>query len=501
MSESHHDKQQETERLRGRITAARSKIRQAVANVCHKVSDRAVECWDKTAAVFGKVRGAVARHPVSPLLYVTVLAVAIGAIAFNGMYTRAYVVNVDGQEVAVIENEAQLEAIVNNVETRVASILGEDYDYDAEITVVPTYTAVSEFSDAGVVEDSLFASIGALVDAYAISVDGRELGYAATREDLQGLLDEIAQPYLNENTISYDFVEHVELFPVELPANTEYNLDDLRAVLTACSVEEAYYTIQRGDTFNAVAYSLDMTPAELKALNPDVDINKLYVGQVLMIQQAVPYLSVMTVTDETYEEVIASPVEYIETADLYVGNTSVKERGTDGLAEVNAQVTYVNGVERERTVISSTTLQEPTTTYMYTGTTPKPATASKGYFIWPLRGTITSGYGYRYIFGAYSFHSGIDIAAPYGTTVKAADGGTVTYAGWRGSYGNLVVITHDNGMQTYYAHNSSILVSVGTKVYQGQAIARVGATGTATGYHCHFEVRVNGSSVNPYNYL
>ena len=288
---------------------------------------------------------------------------------------------------------------------------------------------------------------------------------------------------------------------MELPANTEYNLDDLRAVLTACSVEEAYYTIQRGDTFNAVAYSLDMTPAELKALNPDVDINKLYVGQVLMIQQAVPYLSVMTVTDETYEEVIASPVEYIETADLYVGNTSVKERGTDGLAEVNAQVTYVNGVERERTVISSTTLQEPTTTYMYTGTTPKPATASKGYFIWPLRGTITSGYGYRYIFGAYSFHSGIDIAAPYGTTVKAADGGTVTYAGWRGSYGNLVVITHDNGMQTYYAHNSSILVSVGTKVYQGQAIARVGATGTATGYHCHFEVRVNGSSVNPYNYL
>ena len=83
----------------------------------------------------------------------------------------------------------------------------------------------------------------------------------------------------------------------------------------------------------------------------------------------------------------------------------------------------------------------------------------------------------------------------------AADGGTVTYAGYRGSYGNLVIITHDNGTQTYYGHNSSLTVSVGDKVYKGQQVARAGSTGRSTGVHCHFEVRINGTSVNPLSYL
>ena len=77
----------------------------------------------------------------------------------------------------------------------------------------------------------------------------------------------------------------------------------------------------------------------------------------------------------------------------------------------------------------------------------------------------------------------------------------LTFAGYKGSYGNLVVITHDNGTQTYYGHNSSLLVSAGQKVSKGQAIARAGSTGRSTGTHCHFEVRVRGSAVNPLNYL
>ena len=87
------------------------------------------------------------------------------------------------------------------------------------------------------------------------------------------------------------------------------------------------------------------------------------------------------------------------------------------------------------------------------------------------------------------------------TELIEADGGTVTFAGYKGSYGNLVVITHDNGTQTYYGHNSSLLVSAGQKVSKGQTIARAGSTGRSTGTHCHFEVRVRGSAVNPLNYL
>ena len=208
-----------------------------------------------------------------------------------------------------------------------------------------------------------------------------------------------------------------------------------------------------------------------------------------------------TYATETYTQTIPYEVTQLNDASLQEGRQQVLTAGSDGEMLCTAQVTYVNGVEQEREVVTSATLKEATTTYMYTGTTPRPKTASNGYYIWPVSGTITSGYGYRYIFGAYSWHSGIDIAAPYGTVVKAADGGTVTFAGWRGSYGKLVIITHDDGSQTYYAHNSSFLVKAGDKVYQGQPICKIGLTGTTTGYHLHFEIRINGKTVNPRSYL
>lgn len=485
-----HDLKEKAKQLRGGLAAAWDKTRAAAARG-----------RDSSRVFFKKARKAVVRHPVSPLLYLAVLAVAIGAVVFDGMYSRAYVLEVDGQQVGVIADEAELDTIVSDVEARVADILGEEYDYDAEITLTPAFAAAGEVSDTEEVAATLFDNVGALMDAYAISIDGYEIGYAGTQAELERMLEEIARPYCTQDTVEHSFAERVEIYPMQVPSNTEFDLEVLRNTLTGYRVEENTYVVQQGDTFNAIAYSLDMAPAGLAELNPDVDPNTLYVDQKLVIQQAIPYLSVRTVDHETYEETIESPVEYIDTPDLYEGETSVKEEGTDGVAQVSAEVTYLNGVEEARTVLKTTTVQEATTTYIYRGTTPKPVTASNGYFIWPVNGTITSYYGGRYIFGSYDFHLGLDIACPYGTAIQAADGGTVTYSGWKGSYGNLVVITHDNGMQTYYAHNSSLLVSVGDKVYQGQTIAAAGMTGSATGYHCHFEVRVNGSTVNPLSYL
>ena len=212
-------------------------------------------------------------------------------------------------------------------------------------------------------------------------------------------------------------------------------------------------------------------------------------------------LSVQTVENVTYTQAIECPIQEVEDSSLYIGDTRVITRGVEGEEEVNATVTYVNGQETARTVNSTTTLREPTTTVMAVGTKEKPRTASTGSYQWPIYGRITSYFGGRYIFGSYSYHSGIDISASYGAAVCAADGGTVTYAGYRGSYGNLVIITHDNGTQTYYGHNSSLTVSAGDKVYKGQQIARAGSTGRSTGVHCHFEIRINGTSVNPLSYL
>lgn len=466
-----------------------------------KASEWGKENWEKAGVVASRVRVRVDRHPVSPLLYITLLCVGIGAVAFNGMYTKAYVAYVNGEEVGVVSSEEELSSIVGNVETRVASVLGEEYSYDAEITLAPTYLDAGTQTNARAVEDALFEDTGAMMNAYAVSVDGQELGYAQTSEELQTMLDNVTEPYLNEQTVEHHFTQDVEIYEVEVPSNTQFTPDTLQSTLSGNKEEAEYVTVERGDTFNSIAEAAGLTGDELQALNPDADSSQLTAGDQLLVKQAVPMLTVETVVTETYEETIQSPVEYVDNPNLYEGTTRLKAAGQDGVEKIEARITCINGQETQREEVSRTTVQEATTTYMYQGTKEKPATASTGSFIWPLSGTITSRFGYRDIFGSTSFHSGLDIAAPYGTQISAADGGTVTFAGWRGSYGQTVIITHDDGTVTYYAHCSSLLVNAGDKVYQGQAIARVGMTGTATGYHCHFEVRVNGKSVNPENYL
>ena len=121
-------------------------------------------------------------------------------------------------------------------------------------------------------------------------------------------------------------------------------------------------------------------------------------------------------------------------------------------------------------------------------------------FIKPVSGTITSRVGHRSSIRSGA-HTGLDIAASHGTPIKAAASGTVVFSGRKGSYGNLVILSHGNGVQTYYAHCSSINVSTGQSVSQGQVVGRVGSTGNSTGNHLHLEVRQNGVVLNPEYYI
>jgi murein DD-endopeptidase MepM/ murein hydrolase activator NlpD len=124
-------------------------------------------------------------------------------------------------------------------------------------------------------------------------------------------------------------------------------------------------------------------------------------------------------------------------------------------------------------------------------------TPSAAGLIWPVNGPVTSPFGYRW----GRLHAGIDIGVPYGTPIHAAAGGTVVLAGWVGGYGNYTCIDHGGGLATCYAHQSSFAVSAGAQVAQGQVIGYVGSTGHSFGAHLHFEVRINGTPVDPLGYL
>ena len=157
-------------------------------------------------------------------------------------------------------------------------------------------------------------------------------------------------------------------------------------------------------------------------------------------------------------------------------------------------IEHMRSLQEQSATLAARIRSAQSSSVVVPGPTGQPSAAG---FIWPVHGVLTSGYGWRW----GRMHEGIDLAVGMGTPVVAVAAGTVIVAGWFGGYGNLVVVDHGNGVSTAYGHNSSVTVGVGQFVAQGQLIAYSGNTGHSTGPHVHFEVRINGTAVDPLGYL
>ena len=205
------------------------------------------------------------------------------------------------------------------------------------------------------------------------------------------------------------------------------------------------------------------------------------------------------------KEKIDYDVKRVKTKKLYEGKTKVQRKGQYGSKVITERGTYINGKIVNSIIYKEEVTKKPVNEIIKIGTKKRIVKGvATGEFVWPMPSShyITSGYGHR--FGPYfgnEFHMGYDIAGSYGANVVAADGGTVVKASYHPSYGNEIVIDHGNGLQTRYAHNSSLNVHVGQRVIRGETIAFCGSTGDSTGNHLHFEVLKNGSHTNPAPYL
>ena len=431
------------------------------------------------------------------------LAIAVFAV-FQVLYTTATTVTFEGEELATVASEEEAQAAFLSVERSISDAIGSDYTVEASKV---SYSTHLTFRSAVVEEEELETALsdklraGVVEHGYALYVNDEFIGATQTEGALEELMAQTAIPYRSENTVSIDFVEDWEIRECDLPVENFTNLADVALQLNSTKSGEVTYTVESGDCWSVIAQDHNLTSDELLALNPGYDIDRLSIGDELLISNAVPYLTVISVQMEYYEAEIPYEIEYVDDNTMWEGDTRVISKGAYGKADTVARVTYQGVEEMERTIESQTMTLEPVTEVQARGTLERPSWAPTGTFRWPTSGNITSKYGYRNIFGGSSFHSGIDIANSYGTDIVAADGGEVVYAGWMSGYGYLVQIDHQNGYVTYYGHNSKILVSVGDKVYKGQHIAEMGSTGRSTGNHCHFEVRYNGERQNPMNYL
>ena len=190
---------------------------------------------------------------------------------------------------------------------------------------------------------------------------------------------------------------------------------------------------------------------------------------------------------------------HAEVAELRNNRALVYAASSEQVAQLESQEQHLEAESRDLANLSrraARTAQSPRASRSSGGGGPAPQVSSSGW-VWPAGGPVTSGYGPRW--GRQ--HQGIDIGAPTGAAIVAAKAGTVSFAGTMGGYGSMVLVNHGGGIVTAYAHQSRIMTSVGQQVSAGERIGSVGCTGSCTGPHLHFEVRVNGSARNPRGYL
>lgn len=341
------------------------------------------------------------------------------------------------------------------------------------------------------------------VKATGIYVNGKKIGAVQDRKTAEKALKDVADKYTkqgdNIEVESVRFLEKVDIKTANTDLEDLHSEEEMVDLLCTSGEKETVHKVVAGDTLHSIAKKYDVWEDQLLADNKGIDSKKLEVGSNIIVKQQAPVLTYEVVEKITYDKVIEHKVEEQKSADIYEGMTETQQAGSDGLSEITARVTLQNGKKVEEEDLVTTVKEEPVTEVVLVGTKERPPTVGSGKYIWPLKDsfTQTSGFGSRW--GRQ--HKGIDLAVSVGTTVYAADGGTVVEAQYSGSYGNVVMIDHQNGQETRYAHNSKLLVKKGDKVYQGQPIAKSGNTGRSTGPHVHFEIRFNGEPRNPLNYL
>ena len=314
---------------------------------------------------------------------------------------------------------------------------------------------------------AIFLIIGAVAflykPTYSVYLNGKQVGYTSNKSDLQHRINE----YVDHGDGTNENVAFVQVN--DLP---EYKLCLLKRNIVTNDEEIYNMVIEPGITY--YRYYAILEEQE----------EKYYVSSFEEAENVVN-----TLKDKNSEN-----IDKISILEKY-------ETGINNLTSVEEVVSKLYVEKKTDVRVAQNTASRASAGYVNTNTNTSSGKSSLGIsLIRPISGTITSRFGANSSIRS-SAHTGLDISAPKGTPIKAAASGTVTFSGWKGSYGYMIVISHGNGIQTYYAHCSQLYASVGETVSQGETIASVGSTGNSTGPHLHLEVRINGVAYNPQNYV
>ena len=432
---------------------------------------------------------------VSTILLASIL---IMYVYFSGV---AYAVSINGNEMGKVRSKDKVEDLLLQVKEEYKKQNNAEISLGSQITYTKTRASNSELIKSASLEKIIRDEVVYTIQSFSISANDNSIAAFKTKEEADKVLEKIKEAYVNvADKANYKEITFAEKVEVKQEFNEKGKImeaEEAANFILKGTDEVKIHKVQSGESIWGISRKYNISVDNLQKANPKLDPNKIKINQELNLVVPKPLVSVKTTEVAKYKENIPFEQKVEFSSSLYKDQTSIKVKGVYGERDIVAEVVKINGIEDSRNVISEKVTKEPKTQVVVKGTKEIPAKKGTGTFKMPTRGSLTSRFGTRW----GSMHEGIDLAAPIGTAVNAADGGVVTWAGSRGSFGNLIMVDHGGGYVTYYGHLSKFFVSKGDKVYKGQKIAAVGNTGRSTGPHLHFEIRKNGSPVNPLKYV
>ncbi|WP_051280626.1 peptidoglycan DD-metalloendopeptidase family protein [Anaerovorax odorimutans] len=462
--------------------------------------------------VWIKAKSKLANNKVSKriIMGIGVSVIGIAIISTTLMVTMAtdvYELSIDGVKVGYVKDKENVQEDIDEVKAQLSKenegiefLMNEDM-----FACVPTdYNSkdVTLLKDKQVKEAVLKSDI-LKAKGWIVCVNDKNVLATKTKEVADTVLDDVKKKYQTEGSeiVEANFKENVTVTQGAVKIDSIMDKDEAISYLMTGTKSKKPYVVKDGDTYWDLAIKYGMSLDELLDANPGCDLSKLKIGTELNLVVAKPYVTVVMKEIVATTEDIDYETTYENTSSMYAGQVKIKTEGQKGKKEIKTEIVKENGIEVSNQEVESKVIEEPKNAVALKGT--KAIVGYSGSCSGVLGAPmsklqVSSGFGVNR--GGVR-HLGIDFRNPCGTPIYAAEAGTVIFSGYSGSYGNIVKISHGGGLQTYYAHCNTLLVSVGQTVAKGQQIATVGATGNATGYHLHFEVRLNNVPQNPWNYI
>ncbi|WP_223702759.1 peptidoglycan DD-metalloendopeptidase family protein [Sutcliffiella deserti] len=479
-------------------------------NIKHKLKDNRISSFTKKTVGMAIVAGTLSLG-----------AVSVGAND-NSLLSTIYHIYLDGERVGAVDDKKALdEAIEAKIESIKKEYKGLELTTGNSLSVIPEKVFRPSMKNNDILE-KVTKDLEVQASASVITIDGEVVVALKNKEDAEKVIKQLTLEFVSEDQLKE--LEQSKKIDEELPPievdqtrildvmikekvsflDKNINPEEVLSVEEAVSFlkkgakEEEVYMVGEGDVLGDIAQKHDLTSQELLALNPDIaEDSLLKIGLTLNVTALKPFVSVIVEEESSKNIEVPYEQEVVEDEDLPKGQTKIKQQGVNGEKNVHSIVTKENGVTIKTEITQEELVKEPVKHIVVKGTKVI-ASRGNGSLAWPaVGGYISSKMGHRW----GKMHKGIDIARPSDRTIKAADNGIVESAGWDGGYGNKIVINHQNGMKTTYAHLASIDVSVGQTVASGSKIGVMGTTGQSTGVHLHFEVYVDGQLKDPLQYL